>query len=228
MRGADLPPELPEMKVRRPASTMSLLLACILAVMPESFAGGAPATTPAPEGTGSSAPMPPVPPALPDERPDARTIATLLRQLKQTRDPDRAEILRKRLLMAWLAAGSASARALLQQAARAQADGLTELAERLLNLVVKRWPDYEEGRLRRAFLRWQLGRREAALADLDAILARNPDHFPSLVLKVRILGDAERLKEAVRACRQLLERFPHWREMRHRCQRLQLRLEREA
>ena len=211
--------------MRMTRSVSILLLACVLAAMPETFAGGALATTPAREGAGPSAPLPP---ALRDEQHDRRTIATLLRQLKETRDADRAEVLRKKLLAAWLASGTASARALLQQAARAQADGLTELAERLLNLVVKRWPDYEEGRFRRAFLRWQLGREQAALADVDAILARNPDHFPSLVLKVRILSDAERLKEAVQACRQLLMRFPHWREMRQRCQRLQLRLEREA
>ena len=155
-------------------------------------------------------------------------IATLLERMKKAQGPEELKAARDALLKAWIATGPVSAQALLKQAERAQADGLGKVAERQLELVVKRWPDYEEGRLRRAFYLWQRGRDEAALRELETILRRNPDYFPALVLKVRISLANERLKDAVQACRLLSERFPHWREMKDRCRRLRLRLEREA
>jgi len=154
--------------------------------------------------------------------------ARLLTELKKADDPTRAKTLREKLQRLWIEQGPISAQVLLKEAARAQADGLVDTARALLDLVVKRWPDYAEGRFRRAFLLWQLNETESALAETDAILRRMPAHFPALVLKVRILLMAKREKEALRACKRLLAEYPHWQEMRQRCARIRWRLEQET
>ncbi len=152
----------------------------------------------------------------------------LLDRLRTEKDPRAAKALREKLIEAWLAEGPVSAQVLLKEAARAQADGLVETAQRLLDLAVRRWPDYAEARFRRAFLLWQRGRETQALAELDALLARQRMHFPALTLKVRILLSAERVKEAAAACEKVARTFPHWQEMKRRCQRLRWRLEQET
>ncbi|GEM_PF-6274847 len=149
----------------------------------------------------------------------------LLRQLKQERDPARAAALREKLQKAWIAAGPISAQVLLKQAESAQAAGLLGTAEELLRLAVRRWPDYAEARFRLAFFLWQTQRPQQALSMLDELLQRQPDHFPALLLRVRLLRALEDNEQALHACRTLLQRFPHWREMQQRCQRLQWRVE---
>jgi len=164
----------------------------------------------------------------PPARDQQGKTARLLEQLQTEKDPQAAKALRDRLIEAWIAEGPVSAQVLLKVAARAQADGLVETAQRLLDLTVRRWPDYAEARFRRAFLLWQRGRDDEALAELNALLARRPLHFPALTLKVRILLSAERTKEAAAACEKVTRAFPHWREMKRRCRRLQWRLEQET
>ena len=158
----------------------------------------------------------------------ADDVATLLKRLQAEKDPQAAEALRERIIRLWIAEGTASAQVLLQEAARAQADGLVETAQRLLDLAVRRWPDYAEARFRRAFLLWQRGRDEQALAEAEALLVRHPLHFPALALKMRILLAAERFEEAAAACEKIMQAFPHWQEMKRRCQRLQWRLEQKT
>ncbi len=160
------------------------------------------------------------------ERNDNST--TLLKKLQTEKDQETAEKLRRKLIRAWIEQGPVSAQVLLKEAARAQADGLVETAQKLLDLAVKRWPDYAEARFRRAFLLWQRGRDAEALAEIDALLARQPLHFPALTLKVRILLAAERLKEAAAACERVTKAFPYWQEMKQRCERLHWRLEQET
>ena len=152
----------------------------------------------------------------------------LLERLRTTGDPAQAEKLREKLRKAWLAQGSASAQVLLAEAARAQADGLVETAGRLLDLVVKRWPDYLAGRFRRAVLLWQRGREEAALAELDAILKRQPAYFPAAMLKVRLLEERWDFGRALRACRKAQRQFPAWQTLQRRCRGLQWRVEQDA
>ncbi len=152
----------------------------------------------------------------------------LVQQLKKTTDPEQAERLRERLQRAWLDAGPTSAQVLLKQAARAQGAGLVDTAEQLLRLTVRRWPDYAEARYRLAFLLWQRGRTDAALHQLDRLLARQPEHFPAASLRVRLLLEQQQPKQALAACRALLHVYPNWQEMRRRCQRLHWRLEQDA
>ena len=154
--------------------------------------------------------------------------AALLKQLQTEKDEKVAKRLREKLIRTWIEQGPVSAQVLLKEAARAQADGLVETAQKLLDLAVKRWPDYAEARFRRAFLLWQRGRDAEALAEVDALLTRQPLHFPALTLKVRILLAVERLKEAAAACERVTQAFPHWREMKQRCERLRWRLEQET
>ena len=162
-------------------------------------------------------------PAVPGD-----SVAALLSRLQREADPAQAEKLRERLRRAWLAQGTASARVLLAEAARAQADGLVETAGRLLDLVVKRWPDYLAGRFRRAVLLWQQGRKEAALAELNAILTRQPAHFPAAMLKLRLLEEQRDFKEALKVCRATQRQFPAWRALQRRCRGLQWRVEQDV
>ena len=158
----------------------------------------------------------------------ADKVATLLGKLKRETDPARVEKLREKLRRAWLAQGTASARLLLAEAARAQADGLVETAQQLLNLVVARWPDYLAGRFRRAVLLWQRGRDEAALAELDAILKRQPAFFPAAMLKMRLLAERKEFPAALKTCRALLRHFPAWKTLLRRCDSLQWRVEQDV
>ena len=164
--------------------------------------------------------------ALSDGTPDK--AARLLEQLKRTDDPLRAQALREKLHKAWIAAGPVSAQVLLKEAAQAQAAGLRDTALKLLRLVTRRWPDYAEGHYRLAFFLWQTGDTRAALEALDRLLKAQPDHFPALSLKVRLLLESRQEKKALAACRALTQRFANWREMRRRCERLRWRLEQDV
>ena len=158
----------------------------------------------------------------------ADDVAALLAELKRETDPLKAEKLRARLRRAWLKQGTASARLLLAEAARAQGDGLVETARRLLDLVARRWPGYVTGRFRRALLLWQRGNDKAALAELDAVLKRQPAYFPAAMVKMRLLEDRRDFPGALKLCRETLRRFPAWRTLRQRCIRLQWRVEQDA
>ena len=155
-------------------------------------------------------------------------VAALLALAQRETDPARAEKLREMLRRAWHAQGTASARLLLAEATRAQADGLVETAQQLLDLVVARWPDYLAGRFRRAVLLWQRGREEAALAELNATLKRQPAFYPAAMLKVRLLEERKDYRGALKTCRTLLRHFPVWKKWQRRCQRLQWRVEQDA
>ena len=152
----------------------------------------------------------------------------LLERLKQAEDPALAEKLREQVQQAWIAEGPMSAQVLLKEATSAQASGLVETAERLLRLAVRRWPDYAEARFRLAFLLWQTGRETEALRVLDALLQRKPEHFPALSLKVRLLLEQQKLREALKSCQILQRQLPRWRQWQRRCQRLQWRVGQDA
>ena len=204
-------------------SLRTLVLASLLAFAQAS----SPAMAGEADSSTAATPMQPAPSGNARQQGE-RAITSLLEQLRKEDDPARAEALRSRLTTAWTAAGPASAQALLKEAARAQADGLIDTARRLYDLVVRRWPQYEDGHFRRALFLWQLEKDDAALAELDDLLARNPDYFPALVLRIHILRRARRLREALRACDRLRVISPRWDAWHNRCRRMRLKVRRDA
>ena len=69
---------------------------------------------------------------------------------------------------------------LMDNAVRAMAVDDYATAERALDQVVKLAPDFAEGWNRRATLYFLMGRIDASLADIDAVLALEPRHFGAL------------------------------------------------
>ncbi len=152
----------------------------------------------------------------------------LLAALRAAPTAQEAERLARRLRRLWLEQGPVSAVVIMVQARRAADAGYAELAMRQLDLVVARWPDFAEGWHARAVLRWRMGDAAGALRDVTRALKANDAHFVALALKVRLLRDMGREREALRACERLRLIHPRWRAMRDACRGLRLRIERDA
>lgn len=85
-------------------------------------------------------------------------------------------------------------------------------------------PTFRMARLSRAILLGrELGRTREALADLDALLAEDPEFAPARLNRGLILQGDGRYREALSDLEQYLAQ-PHWREHRQEAQRIVLLL----
>ena len=143
------------------------------------------------------------------EAPEAKAIARSIREL-------------------WAESGSPTADLLVLQAGKALKGNDAETALRILDLVVRRWPDYVEAWNRRAGTRYMMGDAGGALKDLDRVLELEPRHFEALFMKGAILEELKRPKEAMAAYEEALSVWPGMKPAKEALHRLRLELDQET
>jgi tetratricopeptide (TPR) repeat protein len=139
-------------------------------------------------------------------------IDNLLNQLKIAPDEQAAVVLERRIRDAWIKSGSPSAVIMLQR-------GLRELAAHDLDRALDAFdsalvlePDYVEGYHRRAVARFEAGKYDLALEDIQEALTREPRHFMVLQSLSRIAEARNDWKGALAAFKRCLDvdpRMPH-------------------
>jgi tetratricopeptide (TPR) repeat protein len=143
-------------------------------------------------------------------KPDrAARIDALFDALAKAPDAQIAKLIENRLEALLAQSGSDTSDLLLGRANVALESKDRELALNLLDAVVKIKPDFIEARARRAtvyFLKKDYG---SSLADLRAVLAREPRHYMALAGLGVILQDLGRDKLALDAFRKALAIHPH-------------------
>ena len=136
-------------------------------------------------------------------RPD---IDNLLNQLKIAPDEQAAVLVERRIRDAWMKSGSPSAVLMLQR-------GMRELAAHDLDRALDAFDsalvlDYIEAYHRRAVARFEAGKYDLALEDIQAALTREPRHFMVLQSLSRIAEARKDWKGALAAFQRCLDIDP--------------------
>ena len=109
----------------------------------------------------------------------------------------------------WMTSDSATADALLGQAARAMNDGAYEPSRRILDTMVQTYPTYAEAWNKRATLNFMEERLDESLADIEHVLALEPRHFGALSGKGLVLRKQKKYSEALAAFQDALAINPN-------------------
>ncbi|SDE42546.1 tetratricopeptide repeat protein [Limimaricola pyoseonensis] len=144
-------------------------------------------------------------PAVPDHEPE---MSRLLGHLAAAPDPVMANRFSEQLWQLWTTAPDARAQDLLDRGMARRLSGDLDGAAALFDRLVEYCPDYAEGWNQRAFARFLQRDFAASLADLDAALARTPDHVGALSGRALALIGLGRDAEAQAALREALDRNP--------------------
>jgi tetratricopeptide (TPR) repeat protein len=129
--------------------------------------------------------------------------------LKAAPDEASAKHVEARIWALWMQTPSDTA-ALLMMRARAAMDAQQlDVAQKLLDAVVKLRPDYVEGWNRRATLYYLRNDYRHSLQDIEQVLIREPRHFGALAGLGMIMQDLGDEKRALEAFRKALAINPH-------------------
>ncbi len=152
----------------------------------------------------------------------------LLARLYLAGEAPEAEVIARNVRELWAESGSPTADLLVLQAGKALKGNDAETALRILDLVVRRWPDYVEAWNRRAGTRYMMGDVRGALKDLDHVLELEPRHFEALFMKGAILEELKRPKKAMAAYEEALSVWPGMKPAKEALHRLRLELDQET
>jgi Tfp pilus assembly protein PilF len=149
-------------------------------------------------------------PAAPDH---AAEQARIITDLGAARTSLEATVLTLGIWRLWTDAPDARAKAMLDEGMALLSGGSPEFAVQRFDALVAYCPDYAEGYNQRAFAYFVQLDVNAALGDLDATLAINPQHFAALSGKALTLMGLGRDAEAQEVLRAALALNP-WLEER--------------
>ncbi|KPQ07641.1 MAG: Tetratricopeptide repeat/TPR repeat [Rhodobacteraceae bacterium HLUCCA12] len=153
---------------------------------------------------------------------DARApdVESLLEQLAQP-DQDRWVRIERQIQRAWSQSGSAVADYLFQRGQDALREGDTGAAIAHFSAVIDHAPDFAEAWNARATAFFMENRLGPAMADIEEVLARNPDHFGALAGMGAILEQVDRPEAAREAYSAALALNPHRPSLRQAVERLE-------
>jgi tetratricopeptide (TPR) repeat protein len=137
------------------------------------------------------------------------SLDTLFAALKIAPDEASAKAIEQRIWATWLVSGSDTCNLLMSRVKAAIDDKDYDIAIRLLSAVIEIKPTYVEAWNRRATVYYLKNDYAHAIADIGAVLAREPRHFGALSglgLMLQEIGDD---KDALEAYRQALAIDPH-------------------
>jgi tetratricopeptide (TPR) repeat protein len=136
-------------------------------------------------------------------------IDRLFAALKVAPTPESAKYIEGKIWAVWAAAGGDTAMLLMSRAKTAMDGKDVNLALRLLTAAIDVKPDYAEAWNRRATLHFIRKEYGAAMADLRAVLAREPRHFGAWAGLGMILHEIGEDKRALDALRRAVALHPH-------------------
>jgi tetratricopeptide (TPR) repeat protein len=154
--------------------------------------------------------LPEAPSKLPKVGNDrTRGLDFLFGALKAAPDEESAKHVEARIWALWLQTPSDTAALLMTRAKAAMDAHQMEVAQKLLDAVVKLRPDYVEAWNRRATLFYLKNDYVHSLQDIEQVLAREPRHFGALAGLGMIMQDLGDEKRALDAFRKALAINPH-------------------
>jgi tetratricopeptide (TPR) repeat protein len=183
----------------------AILLAAVIAVMPGLALAQDPPVTPP-----KLKKLPEAPGKLPKVGADrGRGLDFLFGALKAAPDDASAKHVEARIWALWLQTPSDTAALLMLRAKAAMDARQMDVAQKLLDAVVKLRPDYIEGWNRRATLYYLRNDYAHSLEDIEQVLVREPRHFGALAGLGMIMQDLGDEKRALDAFRKALAINPH-------------------
>lgn len=155
--------------------------------------------------------LPPEPPSkLPKVGADrSRGLDFLFGALKAAPDEASAKHVEARIWALWLQTPSDTAALLMMRAKAAMDAQQIDVAQKLLDALVKLRPDYIEAWNRRATLYYLRNDYAHSLQDIQQVLVREPRHFGALAGLGMIMQDLGDEKRALDAFRKALSINPH-------------------
>lgn len=129
--------------------------------------------------------------------------------LKAAPDEASAKHVEARIWALWMQTPSDTAALLMMRAKAAMDAQQMDVAQKLLDAVVKLRPDYVEGWNRRATLYYMRNDYVHSLEDIEQVLAREPRHFGALAGLGMIMQEIGDEKRALDAFRKALAINPH-------------------
>jgi tetratricopeptide (TPR) repeat protein len=184
-----------------------MLLAAAVAAVPAPASAQNPHATPPKQ----QKKLPPEPPSkLPKVGADrTRGLDFLFGALKAAPDEASAKHVEARIWAVWLQTPSDTAALLMMRAKAAMDAQQIEVAQKLLDSLVKLRPDYVEAWNRRATLYYLRNDYTRSLQDIEQVLLREPRHFGALAGLGMIMQDIGDEKRALDAFRKALAINPH-------------------
>jgi tetratricopeptide (TPR) repeat protein len=191
----------------RAGSPTALFIAAVIALAP----AVAFADDPQPPPLKREKKLPPEPPSkLPKIGADrSRGLDFLFGALKAAPDEASAKHVEARIWALWLQTSSDTAALLMMRAKAAMDAQQIDVAQKLLDAVVKLRPDYIEAWNRRATLYYLQNDYAHSLQDIQQVLVREPRHFGALAGLGMIMQELGDEKRALDAFRKALAINPH-------------------
>lgn len=135
-------------------------------------------------------------------------------------DQERWQRIERQIQREWSRSGSAIADYLFQRGQEALSAGETEAAIAHFSAVIDHAPDFPEAWNARATAWFMANRLGLAMADIEEVLARNPQHFGALTGLAAILEQVDRPEAARAAYGAALALHPHRPGLRQAVERL--------
>jgi len=180
----------------------------MLAALPAtSFAQSDPRVVPPKD---SKKTLPEAPAKLPKVGADrTKGLDFLFGALKAAPDEASARHVEARIWAMWMQTPSDTAALLMSRAKQAMDAQKTDVAQKLLDSVIRLRPDYTEAWNRRATLYYLKSDYLHSMQDIQQVLIREPRHFGALVGLGMIMNDIGDEKRALEAFRKALAVNPH-------------------
>src|ERR1700687_981365 len=189
-----------------PGRAAAMLLTAMIAAVPVV----APAQNPHVAPPAQQKKLPEPPSKLPKVGADrTRGLDFLFGALKVAPDEASARHVEARIWALWLQTPSDTAALLMLRAKAAMDAQQMDVAQKLLDAVVRLRPDYIEGWNRRATLYYLRTDYAHSLEDIEQVLVREPRHFGALAGLGMIMQDIGDEKRALDAFRKALAVNPH-------------------
>jgi tetratricopeptide (TPR) repeat protein len=184
---------------------------CRIAIVFAAIAAVAPVAASAQDGPPKGQKkLPDAPSKLPKVSADkSRGLDFLFGALKAAPDEISAKHVEARIWALWMQTPSDTAALLMTRAKAAMDAHQFDVAQKLLDAVVKLRPDYVEGWNRRATLYYLKNDYTHSLQDIEQVLVREPRHFGALSGLGMIMQDIGDNKRALDAFRKALAVNPH-------------------
>lgn len=139
----------------------------------------------------------------------SKNLDYLFSALKAAPDDDSAKAVEARIWAIWMKTPSDTAALLMARAQAAMEVKKLDVAQKLLDAIIKIRPDYVEAWNKRATLYYLESDYSRSLDDIQEVLRREPRHFGALAGLGIILQETGDDKHALEAFRRALEINPH-------------------
>ena len=139
-------------------------------------------------------------------------------------DADSYEALETKIQDAWARSGSPAMDLLLRRGRDAMSEGDFDAAIEHLTALTDHAPDFAEGYFLRANAYYRAGLLGPALGDIETTLALNPRHFEAMGALAVVMEENDRLEDALRLYRMVLELNPQSRPVQDAAFRLEVAL----